>query len=278
MLLGTNIRNWGPTATPTMIAACARLADGSSLDSIWLNDHIGLPVSFDNNPYGIPADMGNILDPLGVACYLAAVTTRIRFGTGVLVLPYRPALLTAKWLATIQILSGDRFLLGAGVGYLDEEFRALGVPRNQRGRITDDTIATLRAAAADGVVAVNGVDLVMQPRVRCPPIYIGGAPAPALPRVVRLGDGWMPVGMLPDALAPHVADLQQRAADAGRAPLEVVMMKTLPLADPPAALALAQAYREAGVTHLVHTQGVRDEREFGSVVDILCGALQPQLA
>lgn len=274
MMLGTNLRNWGPTATPECIAACAQIADRSTLDSIWINDHIGLPPNFEHNPYGISPDMAHMLDPLGIACFLAALTSRIKYGTGVLVLPYRPALLTAKWLATIQTLSHGRFLLGTGVGYLDEEFRALGISKSQRGKITDDTLALIRSAAQSDVVISNGEALVVKPRLVCPPIYIGGAPAAAIARAVRLGDGWMPVGLSPSELKPHVAELQRLAAAAGRPRMEVIHMKTLPLADPPAALALAQAYAEAGVTQLVHTQGARDHKEFATMVEVLCGKIQ----
>ncbi|MGE3597015.1 MAG: TIGR03619 family F420-dependent LLM class oxidoreductase [Dehalococcoidia bacterium] len=274
MKLGINIRNWGPTATPECIAACARYADQSSLDSIWVNDHIGLPPEFDRNPYGISPDMAHILDPLGIACFLAAITTRIRFGTGVLILPYRPALLTAKWLATIQTLSHGRFLLGTGVGYLDEEFSALGVSKRDRGRINDETLEFLATATETDVLTSNGTPLVIKPRLQRPPIYIGGAPATAIPRAIRYGDGWMPVGLSPDELQSHVAELQRLGADAGRAPLEVVHMKTLPLSDLMAAQDLARAYANVGVTHLVHTQGVQDEKEFAVVVDSLCRAIQ----
>lgn len=158
MLLGTNIRNWGPTATPECVAACARLADQSNLDSIWINDHIGLPPKPDHNPYGISPEMAHILDPLGVACSFAAVTSRIKFGTGVLILPYRPALLTAKWLATIQTLSHGRFLLGTGVGYLDAEFRALGVPKRERGKISDHVLEFLQAATESDILTSNNED------------------------------------------------------------------------------------------------------------------------
>ncbi len=274
MKLGTNIRNWGPTATPACIAACARYADRSTLDSIWINDHIGLPPAMAENPYDISTDMSHILDPLGVACFLAAHTTRISFGTAVLILPYRPPLPTVKWLATIQALSNGRFLLGTGVGYVDEEFKALGVAKQRRGALNDEILDLIHAAARDDVVEQHGQALILRPRLQRPPIYIGGAPASSLTRAVRYGDGWMPVGLMPDELAPHVRTLQTLAQEAGRSPLEVVHMKTLPLADPPAAIALAQAYAEAGVTHLVHTQGVADETAFAMMVDALCTQVQ----
>jgi len=275
--LGTNIRNWGVTATPACIEACAKHADASTLDSIWLNDHIGLPPTLEHNPYGISPDMSHILDPLGVACFLAAVTSRIEFGIGVLILPYRPALPTLKWLATVQVLSRNRFLLGTGVGYLDEEFKALGVPKTQRGKLNDEVLALIDVAARSDIVVSNGQALVLKPRLQRPRVYIGGGPDVSLGRAVRYGDGWMPVGMTPGELAPHVEELQRLASDAGRPAMEVVLMKTLPLNDPPAALALARAYAEVGVTHLVHTQGVPDASEFAAVVDSLCEHVLPQL-
>lgn len=129
-------------------------------------------------------------------------------------------------------------------------------------------------AASSDVIEQHGQALRLAPRLTRPPIYIGGAAAASLGRTVRYGDGWMPVGLGPDELAPHARTLQTMAREAGRPPLEVVLMKTLPLADPPAAFAMAQAYADAGVTHLVHTQGVADERAFADMVEVLCTTLQ----
>lgn len=130
----------------------APIASRSTLDSNWISDHIGLPPTLAHNPYGISQDMTYILKPRGIACFLAAVTTRIQFGTSVLILPYRPPLPTVKWLASIQTLSRGRFLLGTGVGYLDEEFRALGVPKQRRGALNEEVLATIHAASRDDVV------------------------------------------------------------------------------------------------------------------------------
>lgn len=266
MELGMNIRNWGPTATPEFLRACAEAADSSGLDAIWFNDHLGVPPTIENNEYGIPQDMGAILDPLAFGTFLAACTTRIKFGTAVLILPYRPPIVTTKLISTIQVLSHGRFLLGVGPGYLDEEFKALGVARNKRGQLTDSTIDFLRECAASELVEQNGQPFLLRPQLDCPPIYIGGAAKIAVPRTVRCGDGWIPVGMSPGELAPHVAEMQQRASDAGRDALEVVMMKTLPLEDPAAAIELAQAYRDAGATHLVHTQGYESPTQYAEIV------------
>lgn len=269
MKLAMNIRNWGPTATPDFVRACAVAADRSGLDAIWFNDHLGFPPTIANNAFGLSPDMGSILDPLGFAPFLAACTERIAFGTGVLILPYRPQILTAKLIATIQVLSGGRFLLGAGPGYLEEEFRALGVDRRKRGADTDAMIDFLRESSASELVEPNGQPFLLRPKLHCPPIYIGGSAAVAIPRAVRCGDGWMPVGLLPDELRPHIAELNSRSADAGRGRLEVVAMKTLPLENPAAAVEMAAGYQAAGVTHLVHTQAYASPTEYAEVVQQL---------
>jgi probable F420-dependent oxidoreductase len=277
MKLAMNIRNWGPTASPEFLRACAEAADRSSLDAIWFNDHLGFPPVIEDNVFGLSPDMGAILDPLAFATFLAACTERISFGTAVLILPYRPPVVTAKLIATIQVLSSKRFLLGVGPGYLAEEFRALGVALNRRGQLTDRTIDLLRECAASELIEQNGQPLLLKPKLDCPPIYIGGGAAVAIPRAVRCGDGWMPVGMAPEELAPQVTELHQRAADAGRAGLEVIAMKTLPLEDPAAAIELAQGYRDAGVTHLVHTQGYDSPRHYAEVIAQIDGEIRAAL-
>lgn len=269
MKLGINIRNWGPTAQPEFLRRCAEAADGSTLDTIWFNDHIGLPPTMAVNEYGITSEMGSIIDPLAFASFLAAVTTRIQFGTAVLVLPYRPMILTAKLLSSIQVLSGGRFLLGVGPGYLAEEFKALGVPRSRRGRITDETLAFFNAVADNPLIEANGQPLLLKPELNRPPIYVGGQADIAIPRAARFGDGWMPVSLSPAEIAPHVSILRQQAERYGKHNMEIVAMKTLPLADRNAACALAREYQAAGVTHLVHTQGYASPHEYAEVVEII---------
>lgn len=265
MKLGMTIRNWGPTATPEFLAECARIADRSTLDAIWFNDHLGFPPEL---PEGVPVprEMGDILDPLGFANFLAGCTSRIKFGTGVLVLPYRPAIVTQKLLTTIQVLSGNRFLLGIGAGYLDGEFNALGVSKSQRGKLTDQIIDFLRESAEHEQIESNGYPLILKPKLNCPPIYIGGAADVAIPRAVCRGDGWMPMGTLPADLAPSIARLHEAGAAAGRKGLEVVMMKTLPMEDRAAAIEMAQAYQQAGVTHMIHVQPYNSPQHFAEVL------------
>src|SRR5262249_59689855 len=124
---------------------------------------------------------GRYLDPLATLAYLAGVTTRVGLGTAVLVLPYRAALPTAKWAATIQELSNGRLLLGVGVGWMAAEFRALGIDHRRRGRITDETLTVLDACFADDVVHANGQPFLFKPRPARPPLFIGGGPPPPPP-------------------------------------------------------------------------------------------------
>ena len=269
MKLGMNIRNWGPTATPEFLSKCASSADRSTLDSIWLNDHLGLPEKFDN-VYGIPSDMGDILDPLGVANFLAGTTHRIRFGTGVLVIPYRPALVTCKLVTSIQVLSGGRFLLGVGPGYLAEEFTALGVSKSKRGEITDATLKFLREASEKTAHTLNGQEFLVKPKLMLPPIYIGGKAEIAIPRALKYGDGWQPAaGETPAALKAAMKKWNNPDGRSNFKKLDIVMMKTLPLNERHAASDMLSEYKEAGVTEFVHTQGYESTNQYDEVVQLI---------
>lgn len=270
-----NYRNWGPHATRDNLLACARIADESTLDSIWVNDHIGFPNTPWHNEYGISDEMGEIIDPYSVMSFLAGVTSRIQFGSAVIIGPYRPPLPTAKWLQSIQVLSGNRMLFGVGPGYLTEEFKALGVNKSERGKLTDELLDILHKAFTAECVDSNGQALALKPQPKRPPFLIGGGPNVAIRRAVKRGDGWMPVSIMPHDLKPMIADLQQQAADAGRDPLRVVTMKTLPLENLSEAIELAQGYRDAGATDLVHTQGYSNPSEYQAMVDIICSDIQP---
>ena len=140
MRFGFALRLMGKAATAEILQESARRAEAAGLDALWVPDHIAIP------PDQTEGSGGRYLDPLTSLAWLAASTNRIRIGTAVLVVPYRPALPTAKAVATIQELSGGRLELGVGVGWMDPEFRAVGVDRRQRGHITDETLHFLRGA------------------------------------------------------------------------------------------------------------------------------------
>jgi alkanesulfonate monooxygenase SsuD/methylene tetrahydromethanopterin reductase-like flavin-dependent oxidoreductase (luciferase family) len=172
MQLGVLLRNMGPGSDRDTVLAAARAADATpAISDLWVTDHIAIP------PDDAEGSGGRYLDPLATLGVLAGATSRIGLGTSVLVLPYRPALSTAKWVATIQELSGGRLRLGVGVGWMMAEFRAVGVDHGRRGRITDDTLAFLDRCFAADVVEANGQ---LFPRARTPSPVHGRRPAAGL--------------------------------------------------------------------------------------------------
>lgn len=246
MNLGITIRSSGPESTRKLLVDCAQAAERVGLDDLWITDHIAIP------PDDAEGSGGRYLDPLTTLAYLAACTSKIGLGTGVLNLPYRAPLPTAKAIATVQELSQGRLKLGIGVGWMKAEFRALGVPHDRRGRLTDETLAFLRACFAADEVEAHGQPFLFLPRPQRPPIFIGGAAPHALERSVEFGDGWLPMAGDPKQLKEPIRRLQELAARAGRPPLEVKLMTALPLAESERALERVHALLEVGVTSLVH--------------------------
>jgi probable F420-dependent oxidoreductase len=250
------LRNMGPQSHPATLLACARAAEAAGIDDLWVADHIAIP------PDDAAGSGGRYLDPLATLAYLAGATARIGLGSGVLVLPYRPPLATAKWVATIQELSGGRLNLGVGAGWMEAEFRAVGVDRRRRGAITDATLEFLGRCFAADEVESHGQRLLFLPRPPRPPIFVGGAAPHALRRAARFGDGWMPSGGEPEQLRPSIDQLREMTAAAGKAAPEVVLLTSLPLDDPPRAAARARAFAAAGVTRIVHAWRYADAAEF----------------
>jgi len=272
MKLGLYLRNMGPQSTRATLVECACRAEAAGVDDLWVADHVAIP------PDQSEGSDGRYLDPLATLAYLAGATGRIGLGTGVLVLPYRPALPTAKWVATIQELSAGRLLLGVGAGWMEAEFRALGVPYDRRGAITDATLALLdRCFAADRVEA-NGQPFLFRPRPARPPLLVGGVTPHALRRAARFGDGWMPMGVDPPALLPFIDRLRELAAAAGKPDPEVVAVTTLALDDPPRAAAQARAFAEVGATRVVHGWRYPDADAFARAADVLATVVRPALA
>ncbi len=260
MKLGVVVRNMGPQSRPDLLVTCARAAEDAGLESLWVTDHIAIP------PDDAEGSGGRYLDPLATLAFLAGHTRRIRLGTGVLILPYRPPLPTAKWIATVQELSGGRLLLGVGVGWMKPEFRALGVDRSRRGAQSDEVLGFLNRCFAQDEVELHGQPFLFRPRPPRPPIFVGGAPPHALERAARFGDGWMPMGGEPEALADPIRRLRERAPGA-----EVVLMTALPLDDAGRAADRIAAFAEVGVTRIVAGTGRYDEAEFRRAVEALGG-------
>ncbi len=242
MKIGIHLRNAGSHATREMLTDCACIADELPIDDLWVFDHLAIP------PEESEGSGGLYVDPLATLAFVAAITERVNIGTRVLILPYRPALPTAKWIASIQTLSGGRLHIGAGVGWMEAEFRALDVPRSRRGAITDETLELLHRCFAADEVEVNGQTVLFLPRPERPPIYVGGGGPHALRRAVRYGDGWAAPNDDPDALRAPIVELRRMFADAGKPEPEIVAAGRLALDDHGAARDRLARLAEIGVT------------------------------
>lgn len=257
MKFGTTVRNMGPAATTQCISSCAKHAETIGLDSIWVVDHIAIP------PDDAEGSDGRWFDPLATLAYLAAATTRVQLGVSVLVLPYRPPLPTAKWLATIQELSNHRLQLGIGPGWMPAEYTALGINKAQRGLQTDECIDFIREcfAAQNDVMESNGQEFLFRPNPPAPPIYVGGMTDRALERTIRCADGWLPMGIDPNKLKPRIAVLKSMADAAGRACPEIVTIGSLP-EDEKLAIEQLQECKALGVSHYIQASRYSDTEEF----------------
>ena len=264
MKIGSVVRNMGEQATRACVLECAKHAETMSLDHIWTVDHIAIP------PDDAEGSLGRYLDPLATLAFLAAATEKISLGVAVLVLPYRAALPTAKWISTIQELSDHRLILGAGCGWMAPEFKALGIPRERRGAITDETLEQFQNyfGAQDDVAEANGQPFLFRPRPPPPPIYVGGMHDAALRRAARFGDGWIPLGLDLNKLQGKIEKLTEFSRENKRQTPEVIVMGGLSDSDSELADTLARA-RQLGVTQFIHSDRYEDERAFGHICERL---------
>lgn len=263
MRIGTLIRNMGPQSTRGILKACATRAEAAGLDDLWVVDHIAIP------PAESEGSGGRYLDPLATLSFLAGITERIGLGVTVLIAPYRPPLPTAKWVASVQELAEGRLQLGLGVGWMEAEFRALGVDRRKRGALTDELLAFMHECFANDVVSRNGQEFLFKPRPARPPFLLGGAAEHAFERIARYGDGWMPMKGDPDFLREPVQRLTDLMQANGRAAPQVIPLTGLPLDDLPKAREQLAALAEVGVTGVVHAGRYADEGAFAAQLELL---------
>lgn len=231
MKFGIAFANAGPLSDPTLAVATARAAEAAGFESLWTVEHVLVPSGYESEyPYDPSGKMPggdelDIPDPLIWMAYVAAVTSTINVGTGILIVPQRNPAVLAKEVATLDLMSGGRMLLGVGVGWLEEEFDALGVPFKDRGRRLDSYVATMRALWSQDKATVHDdfttfVDCVSLPKPvrRSVPIIVGGHSDAAARRAGRLGDGFFPGRGSHEDLA-HLLDVMRAAAEqAGRDP------------------------------------------------------------
>ncbi len=258
-------------------------------DALYAPEHVVFFARYESkypySPDGVPnwsPDTGQY-DPLFVCAVAAMVTTRLRVATSVLILPERPALLTAKEVMTVDHISGGRFDLGVGIGWSDEEYAALGVPWERRGKRADDYIAAIRAAWRDDRASHSGEFVRFEDAVLRPaplngtvPIIVGGDSPAAMRRAARIGDGWYGwwAGV---ELEPHIAAMRKVLAEAGRTQGPDWSLRLgLPVggSEPPESVAAkATQARDQGVDEFVIAAPIR-YREFDAQLRTWADALQ----
>ncbi len=263
MEIGVTIRNMGEESSAELVLACAEAAEAAGMESLWITDHIAIP------PDDAEGSGGRYLDTLTTLAWLGGATQRIKLGSGVLILPYRPLLPTARQVATLQELTAGRLLLGVGVGWMEPEFRALGVDRAQRGKLTDETLAFFNEAFANDVVELNGQPFLFKPRPPKPPILVGGAAPHALKRAAELADGWLPMAKNPAQILKAVGEYRKLTTELGKPQGNVTVMTALPLDEPDKARALLNGYRAMEVDRLVIGMGYRDIDSYTAQLDAL---------
>ena len=205
MKFGIAFANTGPFVDPDGAVAFAQAAEGAGFESLWTIEHVVVPSGYGSEyPYSPEGKMPGpenspMPDPLIWLAYVAAATASLRLATGILIVPQRNPVVLAKELATLDQLSRGRLELGIGVGWLEEEFDAIGVPFADRGRRTDDYIAAMRALWTEDKASHHGefVDfadciLAPKPAQASVPVHVGGHTEIAAKRAGRLGDGFFP--------------------------------------------------------------------------------------
>ena len=256
--------NQGLTDVQDVIRIAAR-AEELGYDSVWASDHV-FNVSYVHDRIG----RRPYYDPLTILAFAAARTDRIALGTSVLVLPYHNPMRLAKQAATLDHLSGGRLTLGVGVGVIDTELEAMGVPFAERGTYTDEAIAIMRTLWQDDNPQHQGrffrfSDLAFSPRPVHPdgiPLLIGGTSRAAIRRAARCGNGWHPTAMPPEELAQGIRYLAEQAERAGRDPASIPVSVSVPLSGgrpgrftlgtaPAEMRANARALADVGVSRIV---------------------------
>lgn len=249
---GIHLPQAGPAASGEALQRSAVLAEELGFADVWASDHLVVPKDAKYPPSAY------IFEPLAALAWVASVTQRVGLGTTVLVLPMRNPLLVAKMIASIDVMSGGRFILGTAAGWLAPEFEALGVPFAERGARTDEALEILRRVWSDDPIDAEfpvhgarfvGIRAKPQPARRIP-IWIGGHADVALARAIRSGDGWHGAFLPPEQTTERVDRLRAHRPEAAF----TISMRTRwdGIADSAdQILREIDAYRAAGVTHFV---------------------------
>jgi probable F420-dependent oxidoreductase len=241
-------------ASPEAIRTMASAVEDLGFDSLWVSDHIVVP---EGHSY-IPEHMD---EPLAVLSFLAAITSHVTLGTSVLIAPYRDPVFAAKFLSTVDVLSGGRLVAGVGIGWLQEEFAALGVAFAERAARTDEYLRVYRDLWETETSTFDGrwktyTNMRMFPKASpnrrgTIPIWVGGNTPAAIRRAATLGDGWHPINLDPSALAAGVARYRDACTAAGRAPGPVCMRYMPGPGAPDPTVEDVRGWQDAGLDELM---------------------------
>jgi len=250
--------NLGVCSVADAVRRAAVTAERAGFESLWTGEHVVLPDPH-VPPSPVPPDYP-FLDPAVALAFAAAHTSRILLATGVIILPQRNPLVLAKELASVDVLSGGRLVFGIGVGYLEPEFRALGIPFDRKGARTNEYIEAIRALwtqpspSYDGrFVRFAGIQAMPRPMRRPhPPLVLGGQSDPSYARALRYGQGWYGFNLDPEQTAACLAALRSVAQGIER-PRELGALE-ITVTPPPGTELTAEMvgrYRDLGVDRLV---------------------------
>jgi probable F420-dependent oxidoreductase len=251
MRLGLFGANMGPCATAEGAVRIGVLAERLGYDSLWMGEHVVAP-----RPRVRPSPMEPdypILDPIVTLALMAAETERVRLATGIVILPQRNPVVLAKQVASLDVLSGGRLVLGIGVGYLEPEMRAVGVPMEGRGSRADEYLQAMRCLWDDeppafrgSEVALEGVDAYPRPIQRPLPVVVAGHSRAAHRRAARFADGWYGFRLDRASTAEQLESLRREEEPAGRERrLEVTVSPSEPLN-----AAIVREFADLGVDRL----------------------------
>jgi probable F420-dependent oxidoreductase len=267
MKFGIALPNFGRYAQRESILDIAISAEDLGFDSLWVSDHIIIPESHKG--------FGDVFyDPLATLSFVSAKTRSIQLGTSVIILPYRNPIVLAKMISTLDVLCGGRLTLGVGVGWLEDEFDALGVSYIDRGPITDECIDVLKNLWSNEEPSYRGkyfnfsnIKFFPKPIQKPhPPLWIGGNGLVALRRAITLGNGWHPVGLTPGEIQEKRRAVGELRSEKRSSNFVISLRKNLqiyksrkkkpdlrePLRDTPEMISKGiELYAKSGVSHLV---------------------------
>jgi probable F420-dependent oxidoreductase len=252
------------TAQSGDLAEVARQAEALGFDSLWIPEHPVIPVDMKTPFPGardgqLPEHYNRWSDPFIALTVAATVTKTIKLGTGICLLPERDPLMTAKVVASLDLYSGGRVILGVGAGWLREETEVMGTQFGWRWKRLRETVEAMRVLWTQTEASYEG-DLVQFPAVRCepkpvqkpyPPVLLGAHGPKALQRVARYCDGWFPLAPKPEALKQDVDTIRKLAQEAGRDPDAIQVTVIVEPRDGGPSEDLMKRYREAGASRIV---------------------------